>query len=188
MNLELSNIWLILSNIVLLGLITISAFTDIKYRKIYNKITLPSLLTGLILGLLISHRTVFPSRLIGLAVGFGVFFIMFISGYMGGGDVKLVAAIGALIGFPLIIDAIFFGVFSGGLYAIIILLKKGLLWKHLKSVFLFIFSFIIPWRQTHSLKTESSMKIPYGLCISVGTLIAFIIHLTMSINSFFFNY
>ena len=140
---ELSGISDLLSNLILLVLIAISAYTDVKYRKILNKITLPGILIGLILGLGNHFPDVFLSRLAGFGVGFGLFFLMFIAGYMGGGDVKLITAIGALTGYPFIIDAIFFGILSGGLYAIVVLLKKGLLWKNLKSVITFFVNFII---------------------------------------------
>ncbi len=43
---------------------------------------------------------------------------------MGMGDVKLEAALGALLGFPAIVSAMFLGVIAGGLAAIVLLLMK----------------------------------------------------------------
>lgn len=188
MQIDISRVGLYLSYIVLIGLITISAYTDFKARKIYNIVTVPCLCIGLLLGLVVDFPDAFLNRLLGFGLGFTLFFLMFAAGYMGGGDVKLVAAIGALMGYPYIIDAIFFGILCGGLYAVFLLLIKRMLWKNLKSVFRFIFSFIFPWRQTHSLKQESTIKIPYGFCISLGTLVAFIIHRTTSTKCFFLGF
>lgn len=163
-------------------------YTDWKFRKIFNVVTMPGIVLGLLLGLAAGFPKVFLNRLLGFGLGFSVFLLMFYFGYMGGGDVKLVGAIGALTGYPFIIDAIFFGILSGGVYAIIVLIYKKKLWQNLKSVFHFIFSFIIPWKQTLPLKSEDSLKIPYGLCISMGTLFTLILHRVTSIKCFFLGY
>jgi prepilin peptidase CpaA len=178
----------IASTILLLLLVSVCAYTDLKFRKIYNKITFPCILLGLLLGFLAGFPHVFLNRLLGFGIAFGLFMMMFLSGYMGGGDVKLAGAIGALAGFPFIIDAVFFGILAGGAYAIVYLLAKKKLRQNLKSVFLFIYSVINPWRQTHSLKHEDSLKIPYGFCIALGTVIAFIVHHTASIQCYFLGY
>jgi prepilin peptidase CpaA len=184
----LSDWALYLSDVILIILIFVCAYTDKKNRKIYNDITLPSILLGLLLGISIQFPGIFLNRLLGFGVGFGLFFLMFMFGFMGGGDVKLVAAIGALRGYPFIVDAIFFGVLVGGLYAIVVLIAHKRLWKNLRSIFIFMYSLIIPWRKTHSLKSEESIKIPYGFCISIGTFIALILHYCSNVNSFFLNY
>jgi prepilin peptidase CpaA len=176
------------SKVVLVFILLASIYTDMKYRKIFNGITLPGILFGLLFGLLAGFPGAFVNRLIGFGAGFVIFFVMFLSGYMGGGDVKLVAAIGALTGYPFIVDAIFFGILAGGLYAVIYMIVKKRFLENMRSIFRFIVSFINPWRQTHSLKREDSLKIPYGVCISVGTLIAFLIHQTTSVKCYFLGY
>jgi prepilin peptidase CpaA len=174
--------------VVLLFILAVSIVTDVKYKKIFNGVTLPGIMLGLLFGLLAGFPDAFFNRLIGLTLGFAVFFILFLSGYMGGGDVKLVAAIGALTGYPFIVDAIFFGILAGGLYAVVFMLVKKRFLENMTSIFRFILSIINPWRQTHSLKREDSLKIPYGVCISVGTLIAFFIHQTTSAKCYFLGY
>lgn len=174
--------------IILLFVVCASAYTDLKFRKILNIITIPGILLGLALGFMADFPHILLNRLFGFGIGFGLFLLMFLSGYMGGGDVKLVGAIGALTGYPFIVDAIFFGILAGGSYAVVFLLLRGKLWQNLKSVFLFIFGFIAPWRQTHSLKHEDSLKIPYGLCISLGTVTALVVHRAASIQCFFLGY
>lgn len=169
------------SSFVLFLLLGISSYTDWKSRKIYNKVTVPSA----VLGLVIASLTNFPSGLqnaaLACGLGFALFFALFLLGMMGGGDVKLVAAIGALTGFPFILDALFFGILTGGVYAVALLACKGGLWQNVKNVFLFIWGLLF-WRMRMPLETNNSIKIPYGLCLSVGTAVAFILKHVVKIS------
>lgn len=75
--------------------VTICGYTDIKKGLIYNKITIPMLLMGLAYSVYISS---IQNALLGLIIGFGVLFLCFLIGGVGGGDVKLSAALGAWFG------------------------------------------------------------------------------------------
>lgn len=85
--------------VVCIGVFTVIASVwDLRTRKIPNKLTV----TGLVLGLLyqVSFHGVGGLREAGLgfAVGFGFFFLLWILGSGGGGDVKLMAALGVALG------------------------------------------------------------------------------------------
>ncbi len=85
--------------IVCIGVFTVAASVwDLRTRKIPNKLTV----TGFVLGLLyqIAFHGVAGLREAGLgfAVGFGFFFLLWILGSGGGGDVKLMAALGVALG------------------------------------------------------------------------------------------
>lgn len=92
-----------------------AVFTDISYHKIKNKTVLAGLSGGLILNV-ISHNL--QNSLIGAAVPL-VLFLLFIIGYMGAGDVKLLCAIGAIIGFPSIIKVVLYSFVFCGVYILI---------------------------------------------------------------------
>ena len=162
-----------LSHLVLLVLIVISSYTDLKFRKIYNRHTIPSLLVGMFLATLVNFPGGLWNAILASLVAFTVFFVMFALGIMGGGDVKLVAAVGALIGYPCILDALFWGIMCGGVYAILSLLKRKALVSTLKQIFIFIWNLFI-WRIVTPPNLKESKKIPYGLCIASGTIIALV--------------
>ncbi|MCK5879166.1 MAG: prepilin peptidase, partial [Holophagae bacterium] len=82
-------------NVLLYGVVAVCAVTDILYGKIYNKITYPVILLGVILAIF-SGFMVLKASLVGLLVGFLLYFLVFMMGGFGGGDVKLMTAIGAL--------------------------------------------------------------------------------------------
>src|ERR1700723_578037 len=85
-------------NILLLVLILVAGIYDVLYRRIPNWLTLSGVLAGI--GL---NSFLYPGwpglrlSLLGLAAGFGAYFVMYSLRAMGAGDVKLMAAIGALV-------------------------------------------------------------------------------------------
>lgn len=97
---------------------------DLKSFKIPNKYTFPLILIMFLFSLL--SITTFLNSLLGLLIGFFAIFILQIinpSG-IGGGDAKLCALLGILLGCPKIIYGILGGFVLGGLFAIVLLKMK----------------------------------------------------------------
>jgi prepilin peptidase CpaA len=109
--------------VLLVGLLSIAAFTDLRWMKIPKALTLTSLALGIIFnmvrgalmgadldmecltrltpgteGYLGGALAGLLFSLAGFATGFGMFFLMWILGTSGGGDVKLFAALSAWVG------------------------------------------------------------------------------------------
>lgn len=87
--------------IVCVSLFTaVAAFTDLRTRRIPNKLTLPAFLLGVVYQLAFHHEV--PQLLdaaTGFAVGFGTLFILWLIGGGGGGDAKLMGAVSVWLGF-----------------------------------------------------------------------------------------
>lgn len=82
----------------LLGLLAYAAITDLRARRIPNWLTLTLAITGVIQSFG-AGATVGPlASVLGLLIGFFLPFILFALGALGGGDVKLLAGIGAWMG------------------------------------------------------------------------------------------
>ena len=154
-------------------LVGVSGYSDWQHRKIYNKVTVPAWLLGLVIAAFGGFPESFLNAFLASSLAFGVFYFMFAAGYIGGGDVKLATAVGALLGFPLIVDALFWGIISGGIYACIILLRRGELWTGLKTAAFFVIHFLL-WRKMQVPESPESEQIPYGVCIGAGVIIALI--------------
>jgi prepilin peptidase CpaA len=75
-----------------------AAVIDIRSRRIPDWLTLALMLGGLLQNGLLHGSITFGQSWAGLGVGFGLTFILFALGAMGGGDVKLFAGIGAWVG------------------------------------------------------------------------------------------
>ena len=107
-------------NIILLLTLGISLYTDLTQRKIYNWITVPAMALGLILNTWQNGFDGFMQAWLGWAVGLLIFFIPFLLGGISAGDIKLLAAVGALKGPEFIIEAVLLTALVGGIYVLII--------------------------------------------------------------------
>ena len=83
----------------LLGMLAWAAVIDLRARRIPNWLTFSLALGGLGVSLIPSAGVVgFGGAVAGLAAGFGLTVVLFALGALGGGDVKLLAAVGAWLG------------------------------------------------------------------------------------------
>lgn len=105
MNLDPINIWCAAGVMVF---VAIAIYTDLKSRRIPNEITVTSLVIALIVQTVIGGTAGLLTALGGFGVGFGILFLLWLTGGGGGGDVKLMGAAGAWVG-PLPILMIFIG-------------------------------------------------------------------------------
>lgn len=98
---------------------------DVEHYLILNNLVIFLFLCGFLFHFL-SHEMSLKERVLGMLVGFAIpFFLALISrGGMGGGDIKLCAAMGFWLGFPGIFQAIFIGALVGSIMGIILLLTK----------------------------------------------------------------
>ena len=111
------------------ALIVVS-FIDLEHQIIPDSISLPGILCGLILSFFTPSLT-FLDSLLGAALGGGSLLII-AGGYylitrqegMGLGDVKLLAMMGAFLGWQSILFIIMVGSFSGALVGIAVMIKK----------------------------------------------------------------
>jgi len=87
-------------------------------------VTYPAIVAGLVVSAVGLGPPLEASVFGGLAGG-GVLYVMFALGWMGGGDVKLMAAVGTLAGLAFVLDAMFYAIFFGGVVAALVLVWRG---------------------------------------------------------------
>ncbi len=110
----------------LLSSFIVITFIDFKHRIIPDSITLPGIVLCLVLGPLV-FKTGLVNTLIGAVAGGGLFFaIAAVSrGGMGGGDIKLITMIGALVGWKMMLMTVFFGSLSGSAVGVALIVFRG---------------------------------------------------------------
>jgi prepilin peptidase CpaA len=93
---------------VLLVLILLGAtVTDCLHGKIYNALTYPAIGCGLVLNTVVQPAGVgLGAATLGFAVAFLPMLLGFLAGGIGGGDVKMMGAVGAFLGFEETVTAL----------------------------------------------------------------------------------
>jgi prepilin peptidase CpaA len=166
--------------VILLTLVVGAAIYDVRYRRIPNWLTVSGVLAGIAMNTFLAWPS--PQRwsgcafaLKGLALGFALYFLLYALRAMGAGDVKLMAAVGAMVGWQ---D--WFGIFImtaiiGGIMGATFAVAKGRLGTTFWNVG-FILSEMKQGRPAYLRREEldvrhpKSVGLPHGAVIAIGTL------------------
>lgn len=159
--------------LVLALVLIIAVYGEVKENRIPNWLTLAGMASGLLLGYLHGDRA-FMHHLGGLVIGFGFLFIFYVFGGIGGGDVKLMGAVGALMGAELIKPTLFYTAAIGAVLALLIVIWRKDFWDRLawglgKLAF---------WRSAVGERPAQAgpVTVPYGVAIAAGCLVALILN------------
>lgn len=160
--------WSFIISLVLLAVtLAVAVYFEMKYSRIPNWLTLSAMGAGLICGYLPGGPT-FGSSVLGLVIGFGFLFIFYVFGGIGGGDVKLMGAIGALVGHGLIGTVLFYTAVIGGFMAVVALIWRGRARVNAGKAVAVSAGSILPPPVANAVP----LTIPYGLAIAGGCLLA----------------
>lgn len=124
----------LIPNFVLMGALAIAVTTDIRARRIPNALTFPVLGLGFLLNALTSHSDGLVLSAQGALLGLAIMLPFHVLRGLGAGDVKLVAAIGALKGPEFVIYTFAWAAIFGGALALFGLIRSrrvGLAFSHL---------------------------------------------------------
>lgn len=137
-----------------------ASIEDLWRRKVSNAISLAAFVSGVLLNSKLNGWDGFWDALLGSVIGFAVFLIFFLLGGMGGGDIKLMAGFGAILGSKLIVVAAMMTAIVGGLMALgyLIFKKVGRAAKPADAP-------LTPLRKE---------AIPYAPAITLGVLLSFL--------------
>lgn len=107
----------ILSAVLTLALVGGAAAWDIRTRRIPNRLTFTGICLGLALGALEGGLAGLAGSALGMLAGAAFLIVPFALGGIGPGDVKLLAAVGALNGLGFVTQAFLLAAAAGGLMA-----------------------------------------------------------------------
>ena len=158
----------------------IAAFTDARSGQIPNWLTLPPILLGpLVYGLIggpwMAAFAVLAALLCGL-----VPYVLFRRGAMGGGDVKLFAAIGALAGISAGIEAQLLAFIIASLFAMVRLTWQGKLGRTLKGSLFIVINPLLPKAKRYEVTPEVMTQMRLGIPALLGTLMAVVSRLPLA--------
>lgn len=157
--------------LVLPVLFAIAIYGEVKARRIPNYLTLGACVFALGVSLIEGGFGGLVNSITGLAIGGGVFLPFCLLGLIGGGDMKLMAATGALVGYPLILRSVADTCIAGGILAIAVAAWNGTLLTALSGAFRTLFGMQRRKRSADSKGlSTASPTVPYGIAIAAGTL------------------
>lgn len=158
--------------VLLLLVLGLAVASDLREKKIKNWITLPAALLGFGIntaangmeGLLFSGKGwLFPVLLL---------FILYLINVMGAGDIKLYAAVGAIMGFPFVLYSFIFSVYIGGLLAVFILVRRRQFLERMACFYRYArFAFLTHSLPVYSPRGNTDGKFAFAVPIAVGTLL-----------------
>jgi prepilin peptidase CpaA len=151
---------------------TLSAVYDVRSRRIPNFITFPAMLFGLVLHAALGGWGQLLSAAAGGLICGLVFFVFYLAGGMGAGDVKLITAAGCITGLPLIGHLLLWTALAGGMMAIGLALYRRQLGATLQNVGAIVVHHRMMGLTPHAqlnISNHRTLRLPYALAITAGS-------------------
>lgn len=166
-------------SVALIAVAAGAGWFDVRERRIPNLLTIPAIVAALGIRAFAGSEALVAGA-VGLGIGFGVALPFFLAGGLGGGDVKLLAAVGALVGSEHIWTSLLVMAFTGGAMAAVVIMRAGA-WRRVGVNIRTILSTLSPdtftgWKEEGSrapvtLETPGALTVPYGVAIAIGGLV-----------------
>ena len=165
-------------NVIVIAGLGVASMLDLKFHKIPNWLTFSLGLTGLIFQI---HQNGIVQGSIqgvsGMAVGIFLLYLPFLSGGVGGGDVKLMGAMGAFVGPWVAVKVFLASAFFGGIFSIYKIVRERNFRKTLKQLKSRLVYIYLTRQLPHERKIspEPTPSIPFAVPICCGYLSIFLL-------------
>jgi prepilin peptidase CpaA len=149
------------------------AFHDARSRRIPNQLTLTAMAAGFGARAALGGWLGLESALWGALLAGGVFFLFFVVGGMGGGDVKLMAAVGAWAGVGQVTPILLVAALAGGVLAIAYMIVDGTVLRTLRNTIVLAQHHLTAGLRPHpelNIQESGTTRVPFGVAIAAGTL------------------
>ncbi len=160
--------------LVLIG--GLAAIYDLRYRRIPNWIVLTGLVLGIGLNTFLFEWAGLRQSFLGLGLAFLIYFPLYLLRGMGAGDVKLMAALGSMVGWADWLGIFFLTAIVGGVAAVALLASRSQMrsgFSNAGYLIMQLIAFRPPYarREELDIKSEKSVKLPHGIMIAWGCLL-----------------
>lgn len=160
---------------VLLALLVVpAALFDFRQRRVPNWLALWGLLMGVGLNFFLYEAPGLWMSLEGFGLALLIYFPLYLLRGMGAGDVKLMAAVGAIAGPANWLGILFLTALLGGIAAIVLVVAKDRVRKTFENLWMILVS--IRYRQAPyetnpqlDVRSEKAVRLPHAVVIACGT-------------------
>ncbi|MBC8081223.1 MAG: prepilin peptidase [Gorillibacterium sp.] len=168
--------------ITLGALVGAAMITDLRSRCIPNWLTISGAVIGFILQIFNGGREGMGAAALGLALGFVPFFVLYLFGALGAGDVKLFAAIGSIAGGVFVLNCALYSIIFAGIIGVGIYVHQKLLFSKISLMFLALFRFITSkdFNELQIIPQKDMLRFPFMYAVAPATLTLFIEHFSGS--------
>lgn len=146
---------------------------DWRYHRIPNWLTVTGLAAGLAVNTWFAGWAGLKASLLGAALGLGLIFPFLLLRAMGGGDWKLVGALGGILGPGALLDMLFVAAIAAGIFAVVVVIAKGRAGETLRNMGHMLGSFArmqMPGPEV-SLDNPNAAKIPFGVSVAIAVIL-----------------
>ncbi|HSJ24326.1 MAG TPA: prepilin peptidase [Longimicrobiales bacterium] len=159
--------------VLLVLTVAVAAVMDVRTRRIPNVLTLSALGVALALRALLGWPAL-GAGLLGAGVALALLLPLFAMGGVGGGDAKLLVAVGGFLGLGGFITAVLATAVFGGVMAVAYATRRGVILPLLLNTG-GLFKYVVTAGHGGERRTKESpgaVTLPYGVAIAAGTLFA----------------
>jgi prepilin peptidase CpaA len=156
-----------------LAIAVAGAVNDVRTGRIPNRLTYGGTLAALAVRYVVSGWPGLKDGLLGLLVAGGIFYFLFLVQAMGGGDMKLIAAVGAWAGTTQAMIILIVSALAGGILAVSYIVCRRQVRQTIVNSATLILHHVTSGIQPHpvlNVREPSTMRVPFALAIAMGTL------------------
>jgi prepilin peptidase CpaA len=156
-----------------LAISAVGAVKDVLGRRIPNSLTYSGLLVALVVRGQVAGWPGLKGGLTGMLLAGGIFYLLFLLGGMGGGDVKLMAAVGAWAGITQVMSILLVAAIAGGILAVGYMVLHRQVLETLLNTLELVRHHATSGLQPHpvlNVRQPGAVRLPYGVAIAMGTL------------------
>jgi len=155
------------------ALALIAGWTDWRNRRIPNWLTVPGFFVGIAANVLMNGLAGLKTSLLGAGLGLLVLLPFVFLRSLGAGDWKLAGALGAFVGWEVILTLLMGSVLVAGGMALGLVIYKGRFKETMRNIGRLLGSMVMfrmPGTEV-SLDNPQSLKVPYGVALALTTLL-----------------
>jgi prepilin peptidase CpaA len=152
----------------------LACITDVRSRRIPNVLTFGATIAAVALHVFVTGAPGLVFSATGWLVGTALFFPFFALGGLGGGDVKLLGAIGACLGVPVVVFVGLYSAVAGGVLAVAVAMRAGYLRTALRNIYYFLTywkTFGLKPIEGFDLEHAQAPRLAYALPVLTGLLV-----------------
>lgn len=157
--------------LMLIPLLMMAIYTDLRWFRIPNWLTSCGIGIGILAHAWIGGLQGVGFSLAGLGLGFGLFLLPYACKAIGAGDVKLMAAIGAILGPVSVLSVAVLSILAGGVYAVGAMSYQWGVAATFRKIAFAAYGAFMTCGSTGVEDLRLPFKLRYGLPIAAGTLL-----------------